>query len=188
MERFESLLEAYGGNLARWPARHVLSVQGLLRDSTEARTLLAEAQALDRVLDKASRPDPQRLRRLADRIVETAAGEMPRRDVKASPALGRQDGEGARVIRLPLPKAAPRASIDAADRQPRDIPRPKRQWPAAAALAASLVMGMMIGLTDIGQTTTLGVASLAGAPASDTEVVLSTLQIDSLNMLDEDQI
>jgi hypothetical protein len=49
-------------------------------------------------------------------------------------------------------------------------------------------MGIVIGLTDIAQTTTLGVASLTGAPASDAEIVLSALQIDSLNVLDEDQI
>jgi len=58
---------------------------------------------------------------------------------------------------------------------------PRRQWRAAAALAASLLIGVVIGLTDIGETTTLGVASF-GSTAFDTETLLSALQID------EDQI
>ena len=188
VERFESLLEAYGGNLARWPASHVLAAQGLLQGSAEARARLADAVALDRVIDKASNPDPRRLRALADRIVAAAASEASRREATGQPASEQRDSEGARIIRLPLPQARRLSPIDAAALQPRTAARPRRQWPAAAALAASLLMGMAIGLTDVAQTTALGVASLTSAPASDTEVVLSALQLDNLNVLDEDQI
>lgn len=189
IDRFESLLDAYGGNLARWPARHALAAQGLLQGSREARLRLAEAQSLDRVLDKASSPDPQRLRLLADRIVAEVASEASRRDARGQPMPARQGGEGARIIRLPLPKTSSRRPIDDAGLAARSAPpTERRQWRAAAALAASLLIGMAIGLTDVAQTTTFGVASLTTASASDTDAVLSSLQIDSLNVLDEDQI
>ncbi len=181
VDRFGSLLEVYGGNLARWPAQQGLAAHALLQESAEARSRLAEAQALDRVLDKASAPDPRRLRRLADRIVAEAAAGSIRRDVGHQSAPGRD--EGARVIQLPLPKkAGARAQPDVPVVAPRLAQPPRRQWRAAAALAASLLMGIVIGLTDIAETTTLGVASLGGTSASDTETILSALQ------LDEDQI
>lgn len=190
IERFESLLEAYGGNLARWPARHILPAQGLLRASGEARARLAEAQALDRVLYKASGPDPERLRLLADRIIASAVVEGARRSTSPGhPASETKRDESATVIRLPSPRTSVRRASDMAiGEPPRARSRAWRQWPAAAALAASLLMGMAIGLTDVAQTTTLGVASLTGPSATDTEVVLSALQIDNLNLLDEDQI
>ena len=184
VDRFESLLEAYGGNLARWPTQHALAAQSLLQSSSEARARLAGAQALDRLLDKASSPDPQRLRLLTDRIVAAAEGNAPLRKPGHSPAAAASADDGARVIPLPVPRKRMPAPAPVVRPAPA---RPRRQWQAAAALAASLMMGIVIGLTDVGQSTTLGVTSLAGASqsASDTELVLSALQIDGI---DEDQI
>jgi hypothetical protein len=192
MARFESLLEAYGGNLARWPAQDARPAAALLEGSAEARSRLAEARALDHVLDRASAPDPKRLRVLADRIVAEAANVAARPDTSSQRPLAERDGAGARIIPLPRPRIASRPAGEATGQPPRRTARhPQPQgwrWQPAAALAASLLIGIAIGLTDTAQTTTLGLASLTGAPASDTEVVLSALSNDSLNVLDEDQI
>jgi hypothetical protein len=50
------------------------------------------------------------------------------------------------------------------------------------------VLGVGIGLTDLGATAALGLMRGAGTAGSDTEIVLSALQVDGLtNVLDEDQ-
>lgn len=181
VERFEGLLDAYGGDLARWPSQHAPAAEALLRRSAEARSRLAEAQALDRLLGETPTPDPVRLSLLADRIARSAAAEGPRLPhLSASAPV-----ETARVIRLP--SSRPDVRMPAVARAS-SVRAPVTPWRSAAALAASLLMGVAIGLTDIAQTTTLGIASLTETAMSEAEVVMSAVQLDTLNALDEDQI
>lgn len=183
IERFMSLLDAYGGDLARWPSQHASAAESLLRQSAEARLRLAETQALDRLLDTTPAFDAARMALLADRIVTTAAAERlaRARSVVAAP------GKGARVIRLPRAAARPGPAVALPARTP--VARPAAtSWRPVAALAASLLLGVAIGLTDIAQTTTLGIASLTETAMSEAEVVISAVQLDTLNALDEDQI
>ena len=185
IERFESLLDAYGGDLARWPAPLAAAAAALVGQSSEARARLAEAVALDRLLAKTSAPGPDRLSQLADRIVARAAAEGPPR---ASSAAVPRPVEGARIISLPrqLAKSGlPRRTEAVRTSMARSSAPP---WRSVAALAASLLLGVAIGLTDIAQTTTLGIASLTEAAVSEAEVVISAVQVDGFNSLDEDQI
>jgi hypothetical protein len=196
LARFESLLDAYGGDFSRWPERFVPEAHALISNSSAANRLHAEARALDRLLAKASAPEPARLETLAQRII--AAAEREGVAARVEPDRPGETGAGARIIRMPVAGRAS-AGREIAETQKQNAPvRPLSRssagrwfgggnWPAAGALAASLAFGFAIGLTDVASTTAYNVASLV-QPASDTEVVLSELQLDTLNGLDEDQI
>lgn len=193
LDRLESLLDAYGGDLSRWPEKLAPEAHALIGSSGAAQRLQAEAQALDRLLAKASAPDPERLEKLAQRIIATAEREGVARP--AAHASGRE--EGARVIPMPLGvrSGSGRKSLEPQVAPAPAASRPSRgrwfggdSWPAAAALAASLAFGFAIGLSDIAPTATYNVASLVQPAASDADIVLSELQFDTWNGFDEDQI
>lgn len=193
LDRLESLLDAYGGDLSRWPEKLAPEAHALIGSSGAAQRLQAEAQALDRLLAKASAPDPERLEKLAQRIIATAEREGVARP--AAHASGRE--EGARVIPMPLGvrSGSGRKSLEPQVAPAPTASRPSRgrwfggdSWPAAAALAASLAFGFAIGLSDIAPTATYNVASLVQPAASDADIVLSELQFDTWNGFDEDQI
>ena len=74
LERFRELVDAYGGDPSRWPAAERGPAAGLLAGSPEARALLAEAGALDRLLDRTEPLSPPILdaERLIDRVTASA--------------------------------------------------------------------------------------------------------------------
>jgi hypothetical protein len=195
LDRLESLLDAYGGDLARWPERLATEAHAMIGNSGEARRLHAEAQALDRLLAKASAPDPEQLDRLAERIMAAAAREGA--TAPAETGGGHAAGTGARIIPMPV-NGRPGAGRKPLDRQAVPGPsagRPSRgrwfggsNWPTAAALAASLAFGFAIGFSDIAPSATYNVASLVQPASSDADAVLSELQLDTWHGLDEDQI
>ena len=85
---FERLLAVYGSNRARWPADARAQASRLVARSADARTLLAEAEALDLALDRAPRPSLVGEAALAARIV-AAAQKTPRvvaTQIAASPS------------------------------------------------------------------------------------------------------
>ncbi|MGE0517222.1 MAG: hypothetical protein AB7O71_25115, partial [Hyphomicrobiaceae bacterium] len=189
LARFESLLDAYGGDFSRWPERFVPEAHALIGSSSAANRLHAEARALDRLLAKASAPDPARLEKLAQRII--AAAEREGAVVSAERGRPAEAGAGARIIRMPAAgrMAAGRKTAETQNVPVRPVSRPSTgkwfgggNWPAAAALAASLTFGFAIGLTDVASTTAYNVASFV-QPSSDTEIVLSELQLDTFNGL-----
>jgi hypothetical protein len=119
----DRLIDAYGGDFARWPAearaRALLTGQYL-----EAR--LAEARALERLIDKAPALDRDREAALADRIFAAALAERG----AAAPA----HADGTNVVAWRPKAAAP------------DPSAPERtSWRAAGLLAASLAAGVLIG-------------------------------------------
>jgi hypothetical protein len=118
----EQALERYGSDRTRWPAPVRRAVAGLLTENAGAQRRLAEAEALDRLLDLM--PEPQvETRALADRIMAAVEAEQP------------AGGSAAPVARV----AWARLARDGAGRE--------TPWPAAALLAASLVLGAFIGLS-----------------------------------------
>jgi hypothetical protein len=186
LERFESLLDAYGGDLSRWPVASVRAAEALIATSGEAQTRYIEAQRLDLLLTKASRPSPERLSLLADRIV-AAAGRETRQQERA------ETGAGARILQLPAGRVGGAGQPALSTRQgtvagsavaPR---RPRAPWRAMVALAASLAFGIVIGLSDLVPAAAVNIGALFDA-VGDSEIVLSGLQLDSLSVLDEDQI
>lgn len=186
LDRFESLLDAYGGELSRWPDGLGHAAVALIETSDQARALYAEAEALERLLAKGSmpEPEPERIALLASRIV--AAGS----DV--STKLQSDVGAGARIIRLPSGRRSGAGRPSDADLQPRIAAslaprRSEAPWRTMAALAASLAFGVVIGLSDLVPAAVVNVGSFIDA-GSDSEIVLSGLQLDGLSVLDEDQI
>jgi hypothetical protein len=122
----------------------------LLATSAEAQKRLREAEALDRLLDLAPQPETN-TRALADRIM--AAVEK----------------ETAAVL------TQPRARVAWAQRGGRAI---EAQWPSAALLAASLVLGAVFGLTGKLES---AVAPLMVAEASAEDIDPGRIALDTDN-------
>src|SRR5262245_34780697 len=74
---FERLLDIYGGDRTRWPIDARAAAAHLVARDADARRLLAEAEALERVLECAPLPSLATEAALADRII-AAAQRSPR--------------------------------------------------------------------------------------------------------------
>ena len=74
---FERLLDVYGSDRTRWPVEARASAGQLVARDKAARRLLAEAEALDRTLERAPLPSLAEEAALADRIL-AAARRSPR--------------------------------------------------------------------------------------------------------------
>ncbi len=72
IERLRLLLDTFGADRARWPAAERLRLAAFVASDAEARRLVAEAAAFDRLLDMAPRPSPERERAAVARIVAAA--------------------------------------------------------------------------------------------------------------------
>ena len=139
---FERLLEVYGGDRTRWPAEARAAAAQLVAREPRARLLLAEAEALDRVLERAPLPSLASEAALAERIVAGAqrSPRMVRLPEGAAPAPPAAVGEG-RVV--PLPHVSRGGWRPLLERP--DVGR------AAALFAASLAVGILIGLANLPQ-------------------------------------
>lgn len=144
------LIEASGADRTRWPAPDRLRFAGLLKSSPEARRILAEAAALDRLLDMAPRVPESRHAELADRIAARArslpqqavADGAPR--VASEAASGQAAGHAAHHGAPGVTDLAAVRSVRArAGGQPAWTGR--SGWQAAGLLAASLVLGIALG-------------------------------------------
>lgn len=140
---FERLLDIYGGDRTRWPADGRAAAAQLVSRDAKARRILAEAEALDRVLERAPLPSLAVEAGLAERIVAAA---------QRSPRIVRSAGEMA---------AAP-STTGAATRAQEPARRGRRDLRAAALLAASLLVGIFIGASSVPQDVLPALADLAG--------------------------
>ena len=71
-ERFETLADAYGGDLRRWPEGEREAARALLEGDPRAAVLLREADGLDALLDAAPRPAASHA--LREAVIASAAG------------------------------------------------------------------------------------------------------------------
>jgi len=162
MEALDALLASYGADRTRWPAHARLKFASLVATDSEAQRLVKEAVALDSILDLASAPS-RSTSALAERIVAGAiAGD---RDPRTSD------------IRLPA-RSAPRPGSTGAARgiswaRARDISA--APWPAAALLAASLLIGAFAGTSGALDQAFAPLAEVAAPDSTDTEVDASQL-------------
>lgn len=147
LEALRQLLDVHGADRTRWPARERLRFATLPGGNQAARRLTAEAEALDRLLDRAPVTSEQRRLALAERILARAIHE------------GCPEAEAPRAVQDSVaPSAEPRGAT--AD----DFPRPSRHlasaarfsarrmaggWPAATLLAASLLVGVLAGAAGV---------------------------------------
>jgi hypothetical protein len=147
MAEFAQLLDVYGGERTRWPAEARAAAAQLVAVDPAARRLLAESEALDRILSRAPLPGLPIEAELADRIV-AAAQRSPRivrlpgvqRTAEAAPAEAPAPVEG--VTAHPTVRQLPVTAVDAGPTKPWHVlSRPM----AAGVLAASLVLGVLIG-------------------------------------------
>lgn len=80
-ERFDALLDAYGGDLRRWPEPWRTAGEAMIRSDAAARGRRERALALDALLDQAPSPLPSRA--LKQRIVGRAAPSLWRQSLSA---------------------------------------------------------------------------------------------------------
>jgi hypothetical protein len=141
LAEFERLLEVYGGDRTRWPADARSGAGHLVARDRSARRLLVEAEALDRALERAPLPSLALEAALADRIA-AAAPRSPRVvHLRSVPAQAPQAPAETESNVFPLPKL-----------------RGRSRWRgatvlggAASVLAASLAIGVLIGLSNLPQ-------------------------------------
>jgi hypothetical protein len=131
---FERLLDVYGGDRTRWPVEARAAAAQLVARDAKAHGLLAEAEALDRVLERAPLPSLAKEAALADRII-SAAQRSPR------------------LVRINEPQQA--ASQVNAAQPPFAARRRTGYFPTdlrkAAVLAASLFAGLYLGHSNLPQ-------------------------------------
>ncbi len=122
LQELNRLLEIYSADKSRWPAADRIRLSSFIAIDPRAKAALAEAAALDRLLDIAPRVSVDRERALAQRIVAAAAASIP---------LPAQPGN---VVPFP---AAKKTAVPFLRGQVRHA--------AGALLAASLVLGIFAG-------------------------------------------
>ncbi|MEQ1696641.1 MAG: hypothetical protein ABL901_12435 [Hyphomicrobiaceae bacterium] len=77
LQELNQLLETYGADMGRWPAADRISLSRFIAINPRAKAAVAEAAALDRLLDAAPRVSVARQRALAERIVTAAVASNP---------------------------------------------------------------------------------------------------------------
>jgi len=166
---FERLLDVYGSDRTRWPVEARASAGQLVARDKSARRLLAEAEALDRALERAPLPSLAEEAAVADRILAAA-----RRSPRMVP-VGKVDA--ARPIR---------PAIDNVVRLPGS--RTRRRWltssalgGAAGVLAASLALGVFLGLSNLSQGVLPALEDVIGFRLSTPGHVMA-----QMDLLDED--
>jgi hypothetical protein len=157
MAELARLLDVYGAERTRWPAEARAAAAVLVTSDAHARRLVAEAEALDRLLDRAPLPDVAVEAALAERIV-AAAQRSPRivrppsnhRVAEAAPADNAAHRETARLPAKVIERARWGARLGS------------RELGAAGFLAASLVMGVVIGNASLPPQLLPALADMAG--------------------------
>jgi hypothetical protein len=177
LTEFEHLLGVYGGDRSRWPTEARNAAGHLVARDAPAQRLLAEAEALDRVLERAPLPPLAREVVLIDRII-AAALRSPRvvrtQDVKQAATM---PSNAAAVISLANSRTAAtqrRLRVGAAAISGINQ--------VAGLLAACLLFGVYIGVSSVVQRALPAIAELTGIalPGS------STTALAQMDALDED--
>lgn len=144
------LLEVYGADKNRWPAAERMRLSAAIASDPRAKLALAEAAALDRLLDLAPRVSSGRERALAGRIVAAVSSES-------------KPGNPPPSNVIPLSNA----------RKPvQSFLRRHTRQAAAALLAASLVLGIFAGTSRQLSSTIDVVAEAIGLSGDEPEIAL----------------
>ncbi len=154
-QALERLLEVYGAERTRWPARERLRFAGFIAEDETAKRLVSEASALDALLDLAPRASEAHERALQERIVAAALRSS---ETKLAVVSG-----GGAAPRFPL-RSRLFSLTSGFGKAPVDR-KWGREWPAAALLAASLALGVFLGSAGTFDSTVQQVADVAGLSA-----------------------
>jgi hypothetical protein len=156
-EALERLLDIYGADRTRWPARERLRFAGVISEDKTAARMLAEADALDRLLEQAPRASSADVEALKERIMAAALrAKAPQLAVVAG-------GKGPAVKVAARPALAARFA--------------RGEWRAAAMLAASLVLGVMLGSTGRLDSTFQQVAEVTVLRSAQTDISTDNSQL-----------
>jgi len=141
LAEFEQLLDVYGADRVRWPVEARTAATQLVARDAGAQRLVAEAEALDRVLERAPLPTMAVEAALAERIV--AAAQRTPRIVKLEEQRPAAAAAGVatpvKMTAVPVPvRPAPRRSLVLG-----------RQARAVGFLAACLAIGVVLGESDL---------------------------------------
>ena len=194
LTELEGVLDTFGGDPARWPASKRERMTGFAASDTDARRLLREAEALDTVLTRAAGPPVGNTVRLAERIAAAAsgsaqAGATDARTGRLDSAAEDHDAAGGKagvVIAWPRTgaRSGPQPSSAARVADPAGSAAPRRDrmaanWRTAAMMAASLLIGVFVGVMDLVPTELS--QFVAGADSrSETTQAMAFLQVDGL--------
>lgn len=159
LDKLEAALDAYGADRTRWPAPLRLALSGLIAGNSEAQRMLRDAEAFDRLLDRAPQYDQSRLDGLIQRIMATA--ERQPRVVSSRSSAAHESSSG-------------RPAAWGWQR--------RHQGFAATALAASLVLGVFAGQLNL---LNLSADVLLGGNANATSTRIAQSD-DADALLDED--
>ncbi len=158
-QEFQELLDVCGAERTRWPLSARAGAAALLAADAEARRVLAEAAALDAVLAHGVvdiSQDATTTSALATRIV-AAAAKTPRIAAAA---------EAANRLHMNSPAASRHGRTDV--------------WRAAAVLAASMVLGIFVGQSQLGAQALPKIAALAGVSfASAERLAMADIEIEA---------
>lgn len=141
---FEQLLAVYGSDRARWPVEARKEAALLVAKSAEARRLLAETEAFDRVLDHAPLPSLAGEAALSARIA--AAAQRSPRVVAVRPSAGPAPARHLGASAQPLSQRLRTAGVSGLRFAT------SRAGLGAMLSAASLLAGVLLGLSEPGQT------------------------------------
>jgi len=170
LAELERLLDVYGSERTRWPAEARAGAGQLVARDRAARRLLAEAEALDRVLERAPLPSLAKEAALAERILAAA---------RRSP----------RIVSIGEPAAVPAAPAET---------RPITPWRwlgvrvrtlagseagrAASLMAAALAFGVVIGLSNLPQGVLPAIEEMTGISLGSS----ASYAVAHVDSLDED--
>ena len=183
--QFQALADAFGADLERWPASARPAAAHLLASETAAKAVLAEVLVFDRLLDRAVDPIATVSAGLLDRITTAATVQAPSGAAAATPVR-----PTATIVPLPArgAKLQPAAAAVPLHKQPA-----RRFWPVASALAASLALGITIGVHDWTHAPVRGLVEIASASATsadaDVDHFVATLHADGIAVaMDEEHL
>ena len=176
IERLRAVVSAYGGDQSRWPAEDRNDLLDLADTDPEAMAIVRDGQQFDQLLDAANvadvRSEPER--DFADRIFAAVTSEER---VERNPPQPERSSDN--VIDF-----TSRRKATAEDQAPDDEVVSRAGWLSAAALAASLVLGVMLGANGYVESATTGISEIAGL-----SVQTDSLQIeDGFGPVEEDYL
>ncbi len=175
LERLQAVVTAYGGNVARWPDADQEALRAFAESDPEAQAIVRDGQRFDQLLDDADMTtvsDQPKDQVLADQIfsaiTRSSEGAVPHSQTASGNVIDLAD----RRQNRPLKKATVDEVISPAG------------WMSVAALAASLVIGVLVGANGYLETATTGLGEIAGLSLSD-----DTSQFeDGLGPVEEDYL
>jgi hypothetical protein len=184
----KTTLDAYGANPERWPLARRAQLIALTQSDPAAASLLGEARAVDRLLEvTAVAQRPEVPLDLVARIMTTATNPTDGQGAQI-PAVRSGHARGGEVVHLDRTRPLQTDAV----RTVRPTLSAFKQagcWPAAAMLAASLLVGVFIGGTGQLSSTVTQLNALLGDSSSVELAILLPLPVpDGIEQLGDDPL